>query len=158
MAREEGAGTKVLHFLAQEVQCCLDLCYVEKILPLPLLEIIPQSPAYCVGLMNLKHHCVPVIDLALYMGLMREQLYSINMPILLCSDGQHQLGLLIDKVLGLDEINENEVEIHEEFSQSNSPFYGAVTLEKGISLLLNASCLFALKLIQEAQRVDINHD
>ena len=127
----------VLHFLLQDIQVCMDLRYIEKILPLPMLEIVPSSPLYFVGLMNLKNKCIPVLDLAIGTGLNRSETYPLNMPILLCSDGTHQMGLLVDKVLGLSPIDEQQIEIHEEFSSRNSPFFGAVTLETGVSLLIN---------------------
>lgn len=129
----------------------MDLRYVEKILPLPLLKTIPASPIYCAGLMNRNNQCVPVIDLALSVGLTRNQIYPLNIPILLCTEGAHQIGLIVDKVLGLGDIDEEKIEIHEEFISKNSPFSGAVPLETGVALLVNPSWLFALKLTQDVK-------
>lgn len=148
----------VLHFLLQDIQVCMDLRYIEKILPLPLLEVVPSCPVYFVGLMNLKNKCLPVLDLAICTGLTRNEEYPLNIPILLCSDGTHQLGLIVDKVLGLGNINEEQIEIHEEFTSNNSPFLGAVTLETGVSLLLNIEWVFALKLTQEIVPLITNHE
>lgn len=142
----------VLHFLVQDTQVCMNLHYIEKVLPLPLLEPVPSSPVYFVGLMNLKNKCIPVFDLAICIGLARDQIYPLNIPILLCSDGTHEVGLIIDKVLGLSDIDEKKIEIHEEFTNNNSPFFGAVTLETGISLLINISWVFAQKLTQETHQ------
>src|ERR1044072_7892515 len=97
---------KVLHFLLQDTQLCVNVRYIEKILPLPLLQTVPASPVYLAGLMNLKNKCVPILDLALCLGLARNQLYPLNILVLLCSDGMNKLGLIVDKVLGLSEIDE----------------------------------------------------
>ncbi len=139
----------VLHFLLQDIQGCIELSHVAKVLPLPLLEIIPSCPVYCVGLMNLKSKCIPVLDLGISMGLLREQIYPLNIPVLLCDNGSQQIGLIVDKVLGISEIDEKKIEIHEEFTNGSSPFLGAVTLEIGVSLLINIDWVFTLKLTQE---------
>ncbi|QLZ70677.1 chemotaxis protein CheW [Legionella sp. PC1000] len=148
----------VLHFLLYDIQVCMDLHYIEKILPLPMLEIVPSCPVYLVGLMNLKNKCIPVLDLAICTGLTRNEEYPLNIPILLCSDGTHQIGLIVDKVLELSNIDEKQIEIHEEFTRNNSPFLGAVTLETGVSLLLNINWVFALKLTQEINQLSTNHE
>lgn len=169
----------VLHFLLHDVHVCMDLHYIEKILPLPMLEIVPSCPIYFVGLMNLKNKCIPVVDLAMCTGLIRNEEYPLNIPILLCSnkplstvaeeskvrveDGKrsnetHQIGLIVDKVLGLSSIDEQQIEIHEEFTSNNSPFLGAVTLETGVSLLLNINWVFALKLTQKINQLSTNHE
>lgn len=158
MVEEDGNCINVLHFLLQDVHCCLDLRYVEKILPLPMLETIPGSPVYFVGLMNLKNTCVPVFDLAVCIGLTREQIYPLNIPILLCSDGIHHVALIVDKVIGLGVICEENIEIHEELTEGHSPFLGAVTLATGVSLLLNILWVFALKLTQEAHHYSADHE
>ena len=136
----------------------MDLNYIEKVLPLPLLEVVPSCPIYCAGLMNLKNKCIPVIDLAVGIGLIRDQMYSLNIPILLCSNDTHQLGLIVDNIVGLGELNEEKIEIHEEITGNDSPFLGAVTLEAGISLLINVNWIFALKLTQHINQFDKNHE
>jgi purine-binding chemotaxis protein CheW len=158
VVEQGGKCIRVLHFFLQDVRCCLDLRYVEKILPLPMLETIPGSPVYFVGLMNLKHSCVPVFDLAVCTGLLREQVYSLNIPILLCTDGQHHLALIVDQVIGLGDVREDEIEIHEELAEGVSPFLGVVTLTTGVSLLMNSSWVFALKLTQEAPQCSADHE
>lgn len=155
---KQNSCINVLHFLLQDMRCCLDLQYVERVLPLPLLETIPKSPAYFAGLMNFQSKCIPVIDLGICAGLVREQAYSLNMPILLCSDGIHRIGFLVDKMIGLDEIDKDKIEIHEEFNHSSSIFYGAITLDTGVSLLMDVSGLFALRLTQEMPLFSADHD
>ncbi|MBI2785958.1 MAG: chemotaxis protein CheW [Legionella longbeachae] len=153
-----GKNLKVLHFRLKDIQVCMDLHYIEKVLPLPLLEIIPSSPIYFVGLMNFKNKCIPVLDLSICIGLVRDQTYSLNTPILLCSDGAHQIGLIVDNVVGLGVIDEEKIEIHEEMTNKSSPFFGAVTQNTGVVLLINISWVFALKLTEETNQYYIDHE
>ncbi|AYK03081.1 chemotaxis signal transduction protein (cheW domain) [Legionella sainthelensi] len=143
----------VLHFLLQDIRVCIELRYVAKVLPLPLLEAVPSCPVYCAGLMNLKSKCIPVLDLAISIGLPREQIYPLNIPVILCDNGSHQIGLIVDNILGINEIDEKKIEVHEEFTHSNSPFFGVITLETGVSLLINIDWVFTLKLTQEINQV-----
>src|SRR5579871_1770841 len=96
---------QVLHFLVSNVRMCIDLKYIKKVLPLVQLERIPGSPVYLVGLLNLAGKSIPVIDLAMRLGLHRHQAYTIDMPILICFDNEHEVGFIIDKVLGLATID-----------------------------------------------------
>ncbi|STY31591.1 chemotaxis signal transduction protein (cheW domain) [Legionella wadsworthii] len=148
----------VLHFLLKDVQVCMDLHYIERVLPLPSLEIVPSCPVYFVGLMNLKNKCIPVLDLAICTGLHRIEVYPLNTPILLCSNGTDQLGLIVDKVLGLSHVQQNQIEMHEEFSRNKSPFSGALTLDTGISLLLSIDWVFNVKLIQKTYTSSTTHE
>ena len=92
---------QVLHFVIQNMRLCVELQYVDKILPLVWLEAIPGSPLYFVGMINYAGKSVPVIDLAIRLGLNRSQSYSLDTPIILCSAGIHQTGMIVDKIISL---------------------------------------------------------
>lgn len=154
MASERKGSVKVLHFQAQDMCCCLDLQYIEKILPLPLLGLVPGGPVPFAGLMNLKNKSIPVFDLALALGLKREENYSLNTLVLLCRDNSLQLGLIVDKVARLGEVDWEQIENHEDFIRSNTPFLGTVALPHGISLILDSDWLFALKMNQDIKALE----
>jgi purine-binding chemotaxis protein CheW len=135
----------VLHVALKDIQVCIHLHYIKKVLPLPWLEIVPSSPVHFVGLMNLKNQCIPVVDLAVCLGLPRNETYPLNIPLLLCSDGGQELCLIVDKVLGLDELEEQQINKTKDFGKSNSSFMGTVTLDRGVSLLLNMDWIFNLQ-------------
>lgn len=138
----------VLQFLLQDIKVCIDLRYIEKILPLPLLKTIPSSPNYFVGLMNFKNNCIPIIDLAISMGISRNKIYPLDIPILLCSDGIHRIGLIVDQVLELDQLDESNIEKSNDFASNNSPFCGFVSKETTVLLLINMEWVFSLKVTQ----------
>jgi purine-binding chemotaxis protein CheW len=147
---KEGLNKKLkyLSFLLQDVHCCIDLQFIEKVLLLPLLEVVPGSPHYLAGLMNLRGVGVPIIDLALRLGLSRSECYALDTPILLCFDGVHRAGLLVDKIIGLIDIEQGLLQMHEEFEKSHSPFEGVITFEAGISLLINISRVLEFSLMK----------
>lgn len=138
---------QVLRFQVQKVRMCMDLDYVKKVLPLIQLETVPSSPTYLTGLMNLAGKSIPVIDLALRLGLKRNELYTLDNQILLCSDGTNEIGLIVDNVIGLANVSEEELQMRSDFD--NSPFIAAVTLENELSLFLNMSEIIAISLTLE---------
>jgi purine-binding chemotaxis protein CheW len=134
-----GNKFQVLHFLLGGVRFCMEIKYIEKISPLVLLEVVPNSPPYLAGLMNHAGKSIPVVDLAIRLGFKHNESYSLNTPILLCSENSRETGLIIDQIIGLDYIEADAIQMREEFSNENSLFLAAITLETEVALLINTS-------------------
>lgn len=135
---------QVLQFVIENAHICIDLRFVNKILPLMQLERVPNCPNYFAGLMNLEGKTIPVIDLAIRLGMQRINKYSLDMPILLCTYENHQAGMLVDNITNLSLIQENTIQMHEEFDTTDSPFLGSVSINENLSLLLNLSHIFPI--------------
>ncbi len=149
---------KILHFILQDVRLCMELQYIERVLPLPLLEAVPGSPIYFAGLMNYQGESVPIIDLALRLGLTRGLPYSLDTPILLCFEHANRVGLIIDKIVGLADIEKRLIQMHDAFVSTHSPFSGAVALETGVSLLVDVPQILKVSLIDEKSEFSLDHD
>lgn len=129
---------QVFHFFVKNISLCVDLKYVKKVLPLVSLEMIPGSPPYFAGLMNLAGKSVSVIDLSMRLGLTRKQSYSLDTPILLLADESQELGIIVDNILGLVEVSEEMLQTHHEFNKPDSPFLAVINLKNELSLFLDA--------------------
>lgn len=123
-----------LHFLLHNTPMCVDLRYITKVLPLALLENVPGSQPYFVGLLNLAGKSIPIIDLAICLGLPRNKPYSLDIPILLCSEGARELGIVVDEVTEIMDVENNNLQMQREFNQANSPFLA--TVARGAELVL----------------------
>lgn len=128
---------KVLKCSVLNLRICIELNHVEKVLPLMALENVPNAPAYFVGLMNLAGKSIPVIDLARRLSMTREKPYSLDVPILICMQGEKQVGLIVDEVKGLTDVEESALQMRAEFNADNSPIVGTINLENELYLLLN---------------------
>ena len=133
--------------LIKNVRICLPLGQVSKILPLMMLQAIPNSPPYVLGLLNLAGKSIPVIDLAVRLGFERDSPYSLDMPIILCTTESKEIALLADKVLGLADIAETNLQMQNQFNTNNSPFLGSVAIENKLSLLLNVKTVLDINLL-----------
>lgn len=141
---ETSLNTKlqILHFKLLHVRACMEIQYINKVLPLMQLEAIPMSPAYVAGLMNIAGKSIPVIDLAMMLGMKRRNSYSLDVPVLLCSQGTEEIALIVDSVHELATISEAEFQMREEFSHPTSPFLATITIGNELSLLLDMKKIF----------------
>jgi len=141
---------KVLTCTVQDTHVCIDVQYIDKILPLISLEIVPNSPTYVAGLINLEGKIIPVIDLAIRLGVKRTEAYSLDVSILLCTYGSHQAGLIIDDIGNLLEIEEEAIQMADEFHHKHSPFVGSVYLSTHLALLVNMDYIFPININLES--------
>lgn len=139
----EDCAIQVLHFKINATRFCLNLQYVNKILPLAQLEFVPNAPVYLQGLLNLAGTSLPVIDLGLKLGLPRLEAYTIDTPVLCCTNEDEKLCYVVDAILTLQNLNKTKIQMEKKFK--NSPFIGTVVSEdKQLSLLLRNDYLFSL--------------
>lgn len=132
---------KALEFIVRDVSMCMYLSDLYKVLPLVELKKIPSSPQYVAGLMNLKGESIPVLDLALCIGLDRHEMYSIDMPILLCEVNKKKMGFIIDKIKGLFDFNESHLQQKKEFNENDSFYLGTLIINQEPILLIDTAKL-----------------
>lgn len=147
---------QVLNCLINETQICIDLRYIRQNLLLPQLKEMPDSPAYLIGLMNLNSRSVPVIDLGLRLNMKRNKAYSLDTPIILCSNGRHQMGFVVDKILGLWEIKEEEIQTQKDEKKVNPLFMTTLSIKGELSLLLNMGHLLNTDLNRKISEADLH--
>jgi chemotaxis signal transduction protein len=125
-------------FLLQNYRFCLRLAVVERLLPLVRMQPIPQAPDYLIGLMNLGGDAIPMIDLALRLGIDTDATYHIDSSVLLTKSGDFMAGLLVDDVLGVRQVSREDIRGDALFHNASSPVLGAVAFSDGTALLLDA--------------------
>jgi len=138
---------QVLRLLVKNVFLCLPLNHVNKILPLMMLEPIPHSPLYILGLLNFAGNSIPVIDLAVRLGYVRDQPYSLDIPIMLCTQDSRELAFVVDKVLGIADLAADSLQMQAQFDKAHSLFLGSVAIDNQLTFLLNVENLFDVNLM-----------
>jgi len=131
--------TQLVHFLVNKVRMCAYLKDINKVLPLVALEKLPGGPSYLVGIMNLKGKNIPVIDLANRLGMIRQKKFSLDMPMLLCSNQKKEIAMIVDDIEGLSDFDEAHLQNQKEFDKPNSPYLATITENLNSSLLINIS-------------------
>jgi purine-binding chemotaxis protein CheW len=142
---------QILHFQVQDMQLCVELKNVNKILPLALLQIVSNGPPYLAGLMNLSGKNIPVIDLAVKLGMVPQRTCPVNAPILVCENNFYQTGILVDKVIGVVDVDVEAQQMQKEFSEGDSLFLAAITVQAELVLLLNMKKVLAVELVSDGE-------
>lgn len=127
----------------------LPLHQVDTVMHLVMLEPIPDAPSYVAGLMNMGGNNIPVIDLILRLGMERKKNYSVYTPLLLCSNETNKVGIIVDDVIGISDVNESSLQMQNKFDKLNSPFIASVTNNLGTALLLNLTTIINFRLSVE---------
>jgi len=99
-------------FRSGRERLCLPVLDVEEVLDWPILTKVPLSPAYLVGIFNLRGTIVPLIDIAMTEGrrpgLLPRHVVVASLP----ADGHHEtlrVGIAADEVIGTYSVNSEEV-------------------------------------------------
>lgn len=138
---------KVLSFLIQDKKhICADLKYIYKAISLTYLESITGAPVYVAGLLNFAGESIPVIDLAMYLGWHNKTPYSLNTPILLCTDDKHWVGIVVEEVLGIATLDPEALQMHDEFKKPGSLYLAVAQINSDLSLLVDMEQILSISL------------
>ena len=80
-----------------------------EIVQLPALTMLEKVPDYIVGLLNLRGTIVSVIDLSMILGFERKQ-YSAECQILILDTDDSKVGILVDSVKDVVQIEKKQIE------------------------------------------------
>jgi purine-binding chemotaxis protein CheW len=138
---------QVMHFLAQHVHLCFDIHYIVKVTSLVETKPVPGSPSYLAGLINYSGKSIPVIDLALRLGLKRTESYTTETPIIICNDDNHEVGLIVDEILGLAIVDTSSLQMKNNFADPESFFKAVAPIDSKLALVLNMQQVLSIQLI-----------
>ena len=94
---------EVVEFLLAHERYAVESCYVREVYPLENLTPLPCTPAFVLGIVNLRGEIVSVIDVRKFFDLPQTGLPDLNKVIVLES-GNMLFGILADVILGVRRI------------------------------------------------------
>ncbi len=116
----------------------VDVMGVQEIILIGRMTQLPQVPAYLSGLINLRGHIIPVIDLRKRFSLLATKKTDQSRVIILNIESR-TIGIIVDEVNEVLRVNRNRIEKAPATLVGNSEAYmqGLVRLEKKLFILLN---------------------
>ncbi|MEK7437339.1 MAG: chemotaxis protein CheW [Pseudomonadota bacterium] len=100
---------EVVEFLLAHERYAVESAYVREVYPLENLTPLPCTPAFVLGIVNLRGEIVSVIDLRKFFDLAQTGLPDLNKVIVLES-GNMVFGMLADAILGVRRIALAEIQ------------------------------------------------
>lgn len=146
---------QMLTFRSMNTAMAIPIICVREIIEYGQLTIVPMMPNYICGVINLRGHVVPVIDLSLRLGNPATAISKRTCIIILdliIGDVPQQAGLIVDAVDEVLDIYGEDIEPAPEFGTGvNVQFIsGMARSGNGFIILLKAEALFAT---EELQRI-----
>lgn len=81
---------------------------VREVVRAPRIVPLPRTPAYVLGMARLRGRILPVLDLAVLLGIRRENLPD-RPPVVVLADRTLEFGLAADRVLGVRKQNPEDL-------------------------------------------------
>lgn len=100
---------EVVEFLLAHERYAVESSYVREVYPLENLTPLPCTPAFVLGIVNLRGEIVSVIDLRKFFELPQTGLPDLNKVIVLDS-GNMRFGILVDLILGVRRIALSDIQ------------------------------------------------
>lgn len=102
-APEPGAMLDLLEFRLAQERYAVENRLVQEVSPFKELTPLPGTPAFIRGIVNVRGHILPVLDLKRFFGLPEKGIGDLH-RIILVRSGELELGLLADDITGLRSI------------------------------------------------------
>lgn len=106
---ESRAAAQYVTFDLGDERFAVDVSAVEEIQPLKELTLIPCTPDFVVGAVNIRGGILPVIDIKKFFGIPESAAADFN-KVLVLRLGEMHLGILADNVAEVLELSKEEIE------------------------------------------------
>jgi purine-binding chemotaxis protein CheW len=108
-AESADAWIEVVEFILAHERYAIESCYVREVYPLENLTPLPCTPAFVLGIVNVRGEMLSVIDIKKFFDLPEKGLTDLNKLIVLDS-GAMRFGILADAIVGVRHIPLAEIQ------------------------------------------------
>ena len=103
-----GDRHEIVSFTIGDQAFCVDIAHVLEIRGWTTTTVLPHSPEYVIGMMNLRGTVLPVLDLSMRMGLGKTEPKSRHV-IIIAQVHDTTVGFLVDAVSDIVMVHEGEM-------------------------------------------------
>lgn len=157
IAKMTDMAGKYLTFELSTEEYGIEILKVREIIGLMTITIVPRTPAYIRGVINLRGKIIPVIDLRVKFGMTSAKDTELTCIIVVDSHKNNeliQMGILVDTVSEVLDINEKEIEPPPMFGASVDAGFilGMAKVKEDVKILLNIE-----EVLNKNQAIEINN-
>jgi purine-binding chemotaxis protein CheW len=100
---------EIVEFLLAHEKYGIESSYVREICPLKELTMVPCTPSFVLGIINVRGQILSIIDIKKFFGLPERGLTNLNKVIILHND-KMEFGVLADLIVGVRSIAVSQVQ------------------------------------------------
>ncbi len=136
-------GNEVLFFTIDDTIYGIEIKYVNEIIGIEQITIVPKIPDHIKGVINIRGKVVPVISVRKRFGIDEIPYDDRTCIIVLEFDDGNQVGIIVDRVREVVVVNPNDISRTPDAKNVNANHYikSIVNLDSGIRLLLDCDKL-----------------
>lgn len=126
----EAARQEIVSFTIGEQSFCIEIDHVLEIRGWTQTTVLPHSPDYVIGMMNLRGTVLPVVDLSLRLGLGKTD-PQLRHVIIIAQIGEKTSGLLVDSVSDILTVSDSEMQATPDVASEKTAAFirGVYTIE-----------------------------
>ncbi len=139
-------GVEVLFFNIGEIIYGIEIKYINEIIGIEQITIVPKIPDYIKGVINIRGKVVPVISIRRRFGIEEIPYDDRTCIIVLEYENGTQVGIIVDRVQEVVVVNKKEISKTPDYKNVNANRYIKNIIENGSEIKLLLDCD---KLIQD---------
>ncbi len=98
-----------LEFILADEKYLIDSTFICEVIPLKDITILPCTPDFIIGIINVRGRIISVVELKKLFNLPEKGITNLNKVIIVKHDGI-ELGILIDEIIGSKKISSNKLQ------------------------------------------------
>jgi purine-binding chemotaxis protein CheW len=106
---EDVAARELIAFRVGAQEFCINIMTVREIRGWTMATVLPRAPKFVRGVINLRGAVLPIVDLAIRLGLPSAEPTARNV-IIVAQVNQQQIGLLVDEVSDILTTSEKDIQ------------------------------------------------
>lgn len=146
--------------LAKEI-FALEIVKVREVLELTTVSEIPRTPEYMKGVINLRGHAVPVVDMRLKLGMSQIE-HTVDTCIIILEvvfgDDAIVMGALVDSVREVFEMSENDIEPAPKMGAAIEASYikGMGRQEEQFIIIVDVDRIFSEEALMAVKKLEVD--
>lgn len=142
---KEQGQERYIRFSLSEDEYAIPLLKVREVIAMPDVTPVPQTPAYFLGIINLRGQVITVIDLRVKLGLKAAK--GEEMAVIITDLGSTGVGIVVDSINSVLAPKTDEISEKPNLAQNKAADYitGVFRKEKGLVLFLDINSLLSIE-------------
>lgn len=137
------ASKHILVFVLDEPRYALDLSVVVRVVQAVEITLLPKSPPFVMGVINVQGQIVPVVDIRRRLNLPVRDL-ALTDQFILARTAHRLVALLVDGVEGVHELTESALVTAEDLLPGTEYIHGLAKLNKDLILICDLDQFLSL--------------